>query len=86
MTILLTSSILCLAGCASDTKTILVKPDLVLPERPHMLPVEWIHDSDSNSHCLTNDMAQNLLVNTSRLQAHIEVLEAYITASSSAME
>jgi hypothetical protein len=77
---LLTSLIIFLnsgIGCA-PVQPLLVRPAYDIPARPAMLPVEWRHAD--GQHCLDDSQAQNLLINTSRLQAHIEVLEAYLEA------
>jgi hypothetical protein len=50
-----------------------------IPERPAMLPVLWRHDGEM--HCLTDDGARNLLINVSRKDAHIAVLEGYLRAA-----
>jgi hypothetical protein len=57
-----------------------VTPQLELPARPAMLPVKWLHEDNNRLHILTNDEARKLLVNISRLWAHIEILEGIITA------
>ena len=81
MILLLLSLTICLSGaCSSSEKTILVTPQLELPARPELLTVTWTHNSDNTEHCLTTQEAKRLVINTSRLYNHIEILEAYITA------
>jgi len=78
----LTGLILCLAlassACSSKPAPVLVTPQVELPARPAMLPVQWRHIE--GVHCLTDEEAKKLLIDTSRLWAHIEVLEGVIEA------
>ena len=72
------SLILCLITSCAPANPVLVVPALEIPARPAMLPVNWQHGEAG--HCLDDSQARNLLINTSRLQAHIEVLEGYLQA------
>jgi hypothetical protein len=66
-----------LTSCSPAT-TKLARPEVEIPVRPNMLPVQWQHDG--TMHCLTDDEARKLLINISRKDAHIEVLEGYLRA------
>jgi len=66
-------------GVSCAPKTIVVTPDLKVPERPvYMGGIVWTYEEGRQ--CLSDDGARNLLINIIRMQAHIEVLEAYIQA------
>jgi len=78
LAILVLSLTACLISSCTPASPVLVRPALEIPDRPAMLPVAWQHDEDI--HCLDDGQARNLLINTSRLQAHIEVLEGYLQA------
>ncbi len=66
-----------LSSCA-PAKPILVRPDVDIPERPAMLPVNWQHNG--TAHCLTDKDAQALLINIGRKDTHIEILEGCLRA------
>ena len=66
------------SSCAPPVP-IVVTPEVELPARPAMLPVNWTHVD--GLHCLaSDDDARALLINLDRKDAHVEILEGVIKA------
>jgi hypothetical protein len=68
----------CTGSACSKPAPVLVTPQLELPARPAMLPVNWTHDP--NRHCITDEGARNLIINKGRSDTHIEILEGMVKA------
>ena len=75
---LLLASILFFSACVK--MPVVVTPDLPLPPRPEMLPVEWTH-TDDGRHWIDDEGARALQINVLKLRTHIVILEEFIKAA-----
>lgn len=68
-----------LASCASLTTTREAAVKWVVPERPEIYRLTWMHTDDGH-YCIDEANAEMLMINLDRLIKHIELLEDQIRA------